>query len=182
MSQTNAIFNIFNQNQLLAQHKNSHNYIWKVSNKSLDLWFASPRSNKHDLLNNHTSGYNLTNKLKKKVSVNFFRNSFLTQWARIAFRGKSFRIRNFCAKNKFTFNFGYSHWTRLKLMRNWGFFKRRRQSYVIYTWNYKDFKNFSRFFPYIRFYNCYTMRGLRLKRQPIIRRFGKISQHISILH
>ena len=79
MLQTNAIFNIFNQNQLLAQHKNSHNYIWKVSNKSLDLWFASPRSNKHDLLNNHTSGYNLTNKLKKKVSVNFFRNSFLTQ-------------------------------------------------------------------------------------------------------
>jgi hypothetical protein len=26
------------------------------------------------------------------------------------------------------------------------------------------------------------MRGLRLRKQPIIRRFGKISQHISILH
>jgi hypothetical protein len=30
--------------------------------------------------------------------------------------------------------------------------------------------------------NCYTLRGLRLKKQFVIRRFGKISQHISKLH
>jgi hypothetical protein len=41
---------------------------------------------------------------------------------------------------------------------------------------------FKRLLPKVRVYNPYTMRGLRLKKQAIIRRFGKISQHVSILH
>lgn len=68
------------------------------------------------------------------------------------------------------------------LASNWAFFKRRRQRYIVYTKLLKDFLFFSRFLPNIRRYNCYTMRGLRLRKQAIIRRFGKISQHISILH
>ena len=47
---------------------------------------------------------------------------------------------------------------------------------------YYAFDLYSQIFPNIKLINRYTKRGLRFKRQAIIRRFGKISQHISSLH
>lgn len=180
--QSNSIFNFFNQVTESYRETSSLSYLQKVQSQNSLLWIAAPTWSKSDSLNNSHASYLEVSKLKKSVTLSFLSNYFLTQWAHLAFRGKSFRIRNFSSHNKLTLNFGYSHWTRLKLNERWAFFKRRRQSYVIYTWSINDFSPFTRFFPHIRFYNKYTMRGLRLRKQPIIRRFGKISQHISILH
>lgn len=180
MLRATSIVNFLNQANFLAIDQKSQNVIWRFNANSFKLWLSHSSKN-FDSFNKGSPAYKYVH-YDRGVKNFFFKNCFIVQWARIAFRGKSFRIRNFCAKNKFTLNFGYSHWTRLKLLDRWAFYKKRRQSYVIFTWSYKDFCYFSRFFPYIRFYNKYTMRGLRLKRQHIIRRFGKISQHISSLH
>ena len=65
----------------------------------------------------------------------FFVNSYILLWARITFRGKGFRIRNFQEDKKLTLNFGHSHWDRIKFYKYWSFWKIRRQSYVIVTTN-----------------------------------------------
>lgn len=176
-----SIFNFFNNGVRCVSDLNSNNKLLHLSINNGDLWFAIPYLY-FDSYNNFGSGFRWHSKYQPQNSYKYISSCFTKQWAYIAFRGKSFRVRNFCRNNKFTFNFGYSHWTKLILSKNWAFFKRRRQRYVIYTSLLKDFHFFSRFLPTVRRYNCYTMRGLRLKKQAIIRRFGKISQHISILH
>jgi hypothetical protein len=182
MVHSNSIFNFFNRSLVCYKARTTTMFLQKLKSHNSNMWVAAPSWAKADNLNNSYSFYLEVPSLKKSITLSFLANYFLTQWAHLAFRGKSFRIRNFCNRNKFTLNFGYSHWTRLKLDERWAFFKRRRQSYVIYTWSINDFSPFTRFFPHIRFYNKYTMRGLRLRKQAIIRRFGKISQHVSILH
>lgn len=121
----------------------------------------------------------------KYKSVYLFRylcSNFIVVWARIVFKGKGFRIRNFQKELKLTLNFGHSHWDRIKFYKFWFFWKKRRQNHLILTYNNDFFREFYILFPYIKLLNRYTKRGLRLKKQPIVRRFGKISQHISSLH
>lgn len=62
------------------------------------------------------------------------------------------------------------------------FFRLRRQNYIVFIQNRFDLKRVKAFFNGIRTYNKYTRRGIRLKKSPYIRRFGKISQVNSILH
>lgn len=176
-----SIFNFLNCGQCCLSDNMSNNKLLKISLANGDLWFPVPYKY-FDYLNNFGSGFKWSSKSLSNKAYIYITAYFTIQWTYVAFRGKSFRVRNFCRNNKFTFNFGYSHWTKLMLAPNWAFFKRRRQRYIVYTKLLKDFLFFSRFLPNIRKYNCYTMRGLRLRKQAIIRRFGKISQHISILH
>lgn len=109
--------------------------------------------------------------------------TFMLHWVRIAFKGKGYRLRKFKGLNKVTLNFGHSHWAKLALNPNLYFFKKiRRQNYLCimkYFDNYKNFKNNIKFYKPL---NVYTRRGLRLKKQFIRRRFGKISQVVSSLH
>ena len=174
----NSLINYCNNLKLGLKFKNCVVHSYTLNNAKLNI--ALPTKKHYDKLNNIVTGYKFSKTYPSLLK--WWKNFFYIQWARINFRGKSYRVRNFCKNNKFTFNFGYSHWTKLKLFANWFFFKKRRQNFLIFTYSLTDFMFFKRFFPYIRFYNCYTKRGLRLKKQPIIRRFGKISQHISSLH
>lgn len=115
--------------------------------------------------------------------LTFFYNYWLPVWTRVIFRGKSYRIRNFKTFKKITFNFGHSHWTKFKFFhQDWSFFKRKRQSYVLISWNTQFLAIFKQILPHVRTMNKYTKRGLRLKQQPFVRRFGKISQMVSSLH
>lgn len=180
MLQRNCFFNYFNQIITFKKIKNSK--MSKIYLNNAKTYLALPSHSRWDNYNLHGTFIKNTKKVYKTVSNNFFYNNFFIKWGRVVFRGKSYRIRNFKKNNKFTFNFGYSHWTKLKLLKNWQCFKRKRQNHVVFTYTLKDFLYFSRFLPYVRFMNCYTVRGLRLKKQFIIRRFGKISQHISKLH
>ena len=119
---------------------------------------------------------------KSYYMYTFLKSSLVVIWARIIFRGKGYRIRNFQNELKLTFNFGHSHWTKIKFLKYWYFWKIKRQSYIIVTYSIGYFKQLKAFFPSIKLFNRYTQRGLRFKRQFIIKRFGKISQYISSLH
>lgn len=113
----------------------------------------------------------------------FFLKSFSIHWVRLSFKGKGFRVRKFKKLNKMTLNFGHSHWTKLKLKFKKYYIKKiRRQNYILNFSNYKYLKYFTKTIKFIKLLNVYTKRGLRLKKQFIKRRFGKISQVVSSLH
>jgi len=102
---------------------------------------------------------------------------------RISFRGKGYRLRKFKKLPKVTLNFGHSHWAKIALDKNLYFFKKiRRQNYLCTTKNYDDYKFFKTDLKFYKALNVYTKRGLRLKKQYIKKRFGKISQVVSSLH
>jgi hypothetical protein len=180
--QSNSIFNYLNTASFVGNHAKSLNKLWFFEANNANILLVGSKTDKFDIINAHVTGFKKTNFANEHFTPSVLSYFFLFQWCHLGFRGKSYRIRNFCRVNKFTFNLGYSHWTKLKLLDNWSFYKRRRQNYTVYSFFLKDFLFFKRLIPFIRFYNCYTMRGLRLRKQPIIRRFGKISQHISSLH
>ena len=113
----------------------------------------------------------------------FVLKTFSTHWMRISFRGKGYRLRKFKKLNKLTLNFGHSHWAKIALDRNLYFFKKiRRQNYLCIAKNYSDYKFFKNDLKFFKKLNVYTKRGLRLKKQYIRKRFGKISQVVSSLH
>lgn len=113
----------------------------------------------------------------------FFVHSYVIYFLRIVWRGKAFRIRYFKKYNKFTFNFGHSHWLKLIFKSNiFNFFKIKRQSYLSIFNDRLDAKNLIYYFNSLRQMNKYTKRGIRIKNTPYIKRFGKISQVNSSLH
>lgn len=112
----------------------------------------------------------------------FLAYNYVPYWTKINFRGKGFRIRKFRKKKKITFNFGRSHWTKIKfLKKNYVLIKIRRQIYVFTTLNKKFYYKISTELRNIKPINHYTKRGLRLKKQYVKKRFGKISQVVSSL-
>lgn len=143
--------------------------------------------------------YSLKNNYKLLVSLNlsydkfetqtllklnrFLLKSFSVHWFRVSFRGKGYRLRKFKTHNKVTLNFGHSHWAKLALNRGLFFFKKlRRQNYICAATGYDNYKELKFGFKIFKKLNTYTKRGLRLKKQYIKKRFGKISQVVSSLH
>lgn len=179
-----STFNIYNSGECFFKLPTF--YLFKFNANNSACWAATPIT-KYDLFNSCTSAVKLSCQSTFKT-YSVFEYYYLFFFKRITFRGKSYRIRYFKKINKFTLNFNYSHWTKVKLSNSWSITRRKkkkerdRQRYLILTTNFFLLPNFINFFKNIRFYNCYTMRGLRFRTQPIIRRFGKLSQHVSILH
>lgn len=63
------------------------------------------------------------------------------------------------------------------------FFKKlKRQNYIALFNYHSHLKKFTTLIKFIKPLNVYTKRGLRLKKQILKRRFGKISQVVSSLH
>lgn len=113
----------------------------------------------------------------------FFLKSYSMHWFRVAFKGKGYRLRKFKSYNKVTLNFGHSHWAKLALTCGLFFFKKiRRQNYLCFAKNYFLYKSLKTGMKFFKKLNSYTKRGLRLKKQFIKKRFGKISQVVSSLH
>lgn len=112
----------------------------------------------------------------------FFLKSVSIHWTRVVFRGKGFRLRKFKNYNKLTLNFGHSHWAKVTLSINYFFKKLKRQNYLALFNHYTELHTFRSIIKQIKPLNVYTKRGLRLKKQYIKRRFGKISQVVSSLH
>lgn len=102
---------------------------------------------------------------------------------RVSFRGKGYRLRKFKTFNKVTLNFGHSHWAKLAIVSDLYFFKKlRRQNYLCFVKGYDFYKYLKLDMKTFKSLNVYTKRGLRLKKQFIKKRFGKISQVVSSLH
>lgn len=180
MLKINSTVNLPYLNTNLIKTKNACISVAAISLNYL-LYVVTPTKLGYDSYNNiHTS--KAFTYLQWKSYKNYIVNSFIVVWTRVIFKGKGYRIRNFKLNNKLTFNFGHSHWTKIKFIKYWFFFKRKRQNYLIFTLYNRDMLKFRQELPHIRLLNRYTKRGLRLKIQCIVRRFGKISQYISSLH
>lgn len=139
-----------------------------------------------NLLYNFFDVYNQISSYKNYITENYtilwsqIKIIMLIYWKRVVFKGKGFRMRKFKNSRKLTFNFGHSHWTKLRLRTFFIMFKRkRRQSQYFFCYYKLLFDQMCLLIMNIRRINKYTKRGLRLKKQPIIRRFGKISQMLS---
>ncbi len=118
-----------------------------------------------------------------KKLKHFFAYTFLMYYLRIVWRGKAYRVRFFKTSNKFTFNFGHSHWCKLIYDKQYiSFFRLKRQNYLVYCADVTDRLKIIKLINSIRTYNKYTRRGIRIKKASYIKRFGKISQVNSILH
>lgn len=121
--------------------------------------------------------------LKLLNKLNFFLyKTFSFHWVRVSFKGKGYRLRKFKKNFKVTLNFGHSHWTKLLLTESFFFKKMRRQNYICLIDSYFKYKTIKFYIKFIKKLNPYTKRGLRLKKQFIRKRFGKISQVVSSLH
>ncbi len=132
-----------------------------------------------------TSTYLVTTKGVRLFSLT---PNLVPHWTRFMFRGKAFRLRYYKRLNRFIFNLGYSHITKLWLSNIFlGARKprpreRTRQRYAVFSYSLKQLIALKWWTVRVKPYNFYTQRGLRLRAQGIGRRFGKISQHISSLH
>lgn len=181
---SSSFFNAYNQAKFLVEYQGNLLWFFYTGNALIFLPVCSElNATIKDEFNNHQSFYRFSKKINLHLKQNnflFFEKLFLLYWKRIIFRGKSFRVRVLKRNKKLVLNFGYSHWTRLLFFKPWNFFKKRRQSYVVYSNDYRCFIDFICFFPWIKPYNRYTLRGLRFKQQALGRRFGKVSQHTSI--
>lgn len=162
-----------------------HNYSYTPFKKSLKITqytCSAEHVAKNIFLDNYNKvslykTYNITNinKLWNNLQI-----LILPYWKRVVFKGKGFRMRKFRNSRKLTFNFGHSHWTKLRLRVFFILFKRKkRQSQYFFCYYKLLFEQICSLIMNIRKINKYTKRGLRLKKQPIIRRFGKISQMLS---
>ena len=167
-------------NQTNSCYTNPYQLGWTSKTNNAYIFLFTPQNIFFDYLNTFQTFFN--KKINTTNKITFSKKYLTTHWTRIAFRGKSYRVRCLKSINKFTFNLGYSHWTKFKANKSWALFRKRRQRYIVFSYNLLNMQFFKRILPTIRNYNPYTMRGLRLRKQPIIRRFGKISQHVSILH
>lgn len=161
--------------------------VFKVTKKSF-IYFYKMASNYYLIIQQSSIKFDFFNlnpfdKIIQKPKYILTWNCFLVfKIFRVVFRGKGFRVKIFRKKKKITLNFGHSHWTKLKFYKSWYFFKLRRQNYIFFSHNLYDLDFFYKTISTIRILNRYTQRGLRLKKQEIKRRFGKISQYISSLH
>lgn len=134
-----------------------------------------------DYYNVISTSYCLPRNLKNIKYINYISRTFIYYWRRVILRGRCFRVRNFKDKKLVILNFGHSHPTLLSFNDSWGLFKKRRKNFVWTTWSYKNFCRLLAVLPDIRKYNYYTMRGLRFRKQAIVRRPAKISQRLLIL-
>lgn len=124
----------------------------------------------------------LLSKLDFKYVNTYLIRTFFSLWGRVTFKGKGFRLKNY-KKKKLTFNFGRSHWTKLLFKsHNLIFRKLKRQNYIFLFKTHYKYLFFIKTVRMVKPTNYYTKRGLRLKKQNIQRRFGKISQVVSSLH
>ena len=138
----------------------------------------------------HLDKLNLSQTHKKFYFLTYTKpiNKFLTlhfiyYWFKLTFRGKGFRVRKFLKSSKITFNFGHSHWTKLQLNNKFVRVKKiRRQNYIWLITYVESWVTLRHIIKFVKHINRYTKRGLRLKKQSIKKRFGKISQLTSSLH
>lgn len=181
--QEQTVNNFFNLSTIGFKEKNFFKINPQWPNKLLVLPIGGQVT---DILNYEASSILFKNSPKERL---YDLTVFLKpHWTRFMFRGKAFRLRYYKFLNRFIFNLGYSHISKLGLSSNFlGARKprpreRTRQRYAIFTFNFKQLLLLKREAMQVKPYNFYTQRGLRLRSQGIGRRFGKISQHISSLH
>jgi len=158
--------------------------------------FKNKNNKKNYIINNTSNVFNFFLSFNKTLHIN--KNNFINtqkilsfllkyklKWnfKKIKYRGKGFKVKKFNKLCKITFRLGKSHWTKL-LYNNLYLIVRRtkKNTYCFISIKNKIFIGFKKIIVKIKGINRYTKRGLRLTRQFIKKRFGKISQASSVFN
>ncbi len=109
--------------------------------------------------------------------TNKLTNLYKITWYFIKFRyyGKGLKIKKSNVKNQILFNLGKSHLSKFLFKNNKVTVSRTKKNTFTIISNV-CYRITNRTMAQIKNFNKYTKRGVRLNRQPIIRRFGKVSQ------
>lgn len=156
-------------------------------NKTIICTFL--KKTKYSYFNNNKTIYgNINYKNLKKNILNkkckyryILRKKIKWTFKKFKYRGKGFKIKKFKRYSKITCRLGRSHWT--KLIFNKKVFKVKRtkkNTYCLIIFKKNKIKNLKKYILRIKGINKYTKRGIRLNRQFVKKRFGKISQASSV--
>jgi hypothetical protein len=134
-------------------------------------------------LNYNKSTHFLCSNYKHKPIIlkNIIRSKIKWNFKKFKYHGKGYKVKKFNKLNKITFRFGKSHWTKVIFRKKFIIVKRtKKNSYCCISIKNNSFKSFLILIKKIKGVNKYTKRGVRLTRQSVKRRFGKISQASSV--
>jgi len=97
------------------------------------------------------------------------------------YHGKGYKIRKCNKLSKLTCRFGKSHWTKVFFNQKYIIIKRtKKNTYTLFTLKSKNSLILKKLILAIKGINRYTKRGVRLSRQNVKKRFGKVSQASSV--
>ncbi len=125
------------------------------------------------------------NKKSKNSSTKSLKTSLLIKYIwnfkKVRYHGKGYKIRKCNKLSKLTCRFGKSHWTKVFFNKKHIVVRRtKKNTYTIFTLKKKNFSSLKGLILSIKGINRYTKRGVRLSRQGVKKRFGKVSQASSV--
>ena len=103
-----------------------------------------------------------------------FNMLFLPFFFKFIYKGKSYRVRLFKKKAKFTFNLGYAHWTKF-WFNKFKFYFKKQQRTIFFSLVYSKvlYIALKILLKKLKSPNFYTLRGVRLRRQIVYKRFRR---------
>lgn len=155
---------------------------FKKKKKKVLLTQGSPTLSNFFINLNKTIHFNMYSfLLKKKKLVYVLKTKIKWYFKKFKYHGKGYKIKKFNCLSKITFRLGKSHWTKLLFNKKFITVKRtKKNSYCCIAVKNHVFDDLKNLIKKIKGANKYTKRGVRLTRQSLKKRFGKISQASSI--
>lgn len=174
----NSLFNI----NILTNKKRVRLKFKNKSKKKTILITPSPLVESFYISYNNTLQINYKNYVHNFKMLKFLlKNKIKWNFKKFRYQGKGYKIKKFNRLSKITFRFGKSHWTKVVYNKKILQIKRtKKNAYCCVSIKNKTFLNFKQLIKKIKGINKYTKRGVRLTRQLVKKRFGKVSQASSV--
>lgn len=172
---------LFNIN-ILTKKKRVRLRFKNKSKKKTYLITTSPLFDNFYISYNKTIQFNKNNFTYDLKKLKFLlKNKIKWNFKKFRYQGKGYKIKKFNVLSKITFRFGKSHWTKLLFNKKTLQIKRtKKNAYCCVSIKNKTFLDFKQIIKKIKGINKYTKRGVRLTRQLVKKRFGKVSQASSV--
>jgi len=148
------------------------NFFFKTFKKNDKGIFFDKKTNTIEILNN-----NIINK-KNINNLNFFLKGLNYYfYNKIKFKGKGYKMRFYDAGKLINFYFGKSHNT-IMMYRNIKLLILGKYKFMLLSSNNKNLIDVTKKTIKIKYINQYTLRGLRLSKQLILKRTGKKGSYV----
>lgn len=155
-----------------------------TTKKKTALLTGSPIDKEHYFFNLNKTIYQTNiDRRRNYITAKKYPPRLKIKWKfkKFKYRGKGFKIKKFNKLSKITFKMGKSHWTKALFNKKVITVKRtKKNTYTCITIKNKGLDGLGHILMRAKGVNKYTKRGVRLTRQRIKKRFGKISQASSV--
>lgn len=161
---------VINQINFKEDTSGAYTLILPIPNRNLKI------SSNADFRVNAKNAKSCNKHLKASLLIKYIWN-----FKKIRYHGKGYKIRKCNKLSKLTCRFGKSHWTKVFFNQKNIIIKRtKKNTYTIFTLKKKNFFSLKKLVLEIKGISRYTKRGIRLSRQGVKKRFGKVSQASSV--